>query len=240
MALEKPCSVYVVTNRENGHNYVGISTRIVKRWKEHWYQARRGSKTYFSRALRQYGGPEAFTWEILQVFETAKTAKQAEKWLIASGVGDYNLTAGGDGVVNPSPETIAKSIATRKANKKPESEETRKRRAEGQLNRAPRSDEFKAKMSSIRAGKKIGPMSEEHKANIAAANTGRKLSPETLENLRVAKLGCKHTPQAIENMKNSWKLRGPVSDETRAKISASLLEYNSARVAANNQPNPQV
>jgi len=101
----KVYSVYIVTLRENGQPYVGWTSQPVeKRWLQHKQAALRKSSDYFYRALTKYGF-DAFDWEIVQHFDTANEAKQAEIFWIAElntntcrdGFG-YNETDGGEGI----------------------------------------------------------------------------------------------------------------------------------------------
>jgi hypothetical protein len=49
-------TVYEVVNTVNGKIYIGKTSRgYLKRWKEHLYNARKGAKTPFHRAIRRYG-----------------------------------------------------------------------------------------------------------------------------------------------------------------------------------------
>lgn len=195
--------------------------------------ASKGSNTYFHRALRLYG-KEEFDWEVTCTLTNKKDAKFAERKIIAWGLGDYNLTAGGDGLIDPAPEVIERIVATRKANRKPESEETRKRRSEGQLRRGPRGPEFGQKISAGRKGKTFGPMSQEHKDAISISLMGRVPTAETCEKLRVASGSRKHTEESKSKMRESWKLRDHThSEETKQKISEGLLRYNDSKRAVN-------
>lgn len=64
------------------------------------------------------------------------------------------------------------------------------------------------------------PLSDEHKAKISAANLGRVRSDAARARMRSAQLGKKKAPEHIKHSAESR--RGlPVSDETRAKISAA-------------------
>ncbi len=95
-------SVYRATHRISGDVYVGwTSVDPVQRWSIHWYEATKRRRPYhFYNALRKYGR-EAFTWEVVNSYETQEEAKTAEIDLIAElskqGVRLYNKTAGGDG-----------------------------------------------------------------------------------------------------------------------------------------------
>jgi hypothetical protein len=75
------------------------------------------------------------------------------------------------------------------------------------------------------AGHRV-PHSEETKALLSQKNTGYVHTPEAVEKIRAAATGRKHTPESIAKMSVQKKAeaaaRGPMPEEQRAKISASL------------------
>ena len=75
------------------------------------------------------------------------------------------------------------------------------------------------KMSESHKGIKKGPQSAEHRRKISEANKGQKKSAEHCRNLSKAKKGMKPSAEARRNMSIAQKNRGPVSAETRRKIS---------------------
>jgi group I intron endonuclease len=94
--------VYQALNRVNGKRYVGL-TRLTldKRRKTHFVNARRRHghhQQYFYQAIRKYG-EDAFEFSVLSRHDTYKAACAAERSLIAQLRPEYNLTAGGEGVV---------------------------------------------------------------------------------------------------------------------------------------------
>lgn len=96
--------VYLVTNKENGHKYVGVTTgSIQKRWREHRFSARHDMKRPLYRAMRKYG-EGSFAVEVLATAKDKDELKLLERQFIQSlrtyardGMG-YNLTLGGDGL----------------------------------------------------------------------------------------------------------------------------------------------
>lgn len=93
--------VYLVTNKENGKQYVGQTVRTLEqRWNHHVSYALRGKGHYFAHAIKAYG-PENFTVETLHVCESKAEMDFTEIFYIEllktrSPTG-YNLTAGGEG-----------------------------------------------------------------------------------------------------------------------------------------------
>lgn len=100
--MESKLLVYVVTNKQNQKQYVGMTTRgLEARRKQHFYYAKSGSEVHFHRAIRKYG-EEAFSWEVVYVGETVEELFEKEIELIAeldTYKNGYNMTLGGEGVV---------------------------------------------------------------------------------------------------------------------------------------------
>lgn len=135
-----------------------------------------------------------------------------------------NIVDGGGGVsgYRHPPEVIEKFKATRKGKKKSAehrarigaahrgrqfSDETRARMSAGQKSKAPVSEETRKKLSAAKAGKRH---SEIHSKRISEALKGHVISPETREKIGAAQRGVK---------------RGPLSEETKAKMSAAKSAY---------------
>ncbi len=98
------CTLYIVTH-QSGKSYIGWTSKLVEeRWKEHRYTAKHNPRTYFHKALCKHS-EIAFSWEIVQYFDTPEEAKQAEIFWIAElatnvrrGGFGYNETDGGEGI----------------------------------------------------------------------------------------------------------------------------------------------
>jgi group I intron endonuclease len=95
--------IYKATNKINGKVYIGkwMGTRVAQRWAQHKSLARRGSDTYFHRAIRKHG-EEAFEFELIYKAITSTDLEQAEIRFITlygshTRMLGYNLTLGGDG-----------------------------------------------------------------------------------------------------------------------------------------------
>ena len=91
--------VYLATNVANGKRYVGYTSQgLIKRRQRHITHACGDEKraTRFAAALRKYGA-DAFTWQVLAVFDTRHEGLSEEVRLIAGIKPEYNVTAGGDG-----------------------------------------------------------------------------------------------------------------------------------------------
>lgn len=154
-------SVYMVTRRDTGDQYVGVTNRPAARWREHTSMASRGSRTRFHNALRKYGR-EAFTFRTVARLPTMQEALIAERILITLSHPRYNLTAGGEGAPGMKHTDVAKA--------KMSAARVGKTNCLGFKHTA----ETRRKMSEAARGK---PKSAEHRAKIGAAHTGMKRSP---------------------------------------------------------------
>jgi group I intron endonuclease len=92
------------------------------------------------------------------------------------------------------------------------------------------SKETKEKMSSASKGKKKAPRSAEHIANLSAAKTGKTRTDEQKIKMSAAQKGKKMPPRSAEHCAKISALKkgkpmSPLSEERKAKISASVKEY---------------
>ena len=94
-------TIYKITNQINKKIYVGQTIGILsKRWREHCFQAKEGSKTYYLyQAMRKYG-IENFDIEEIEECSNDKLNERECYWIKyynSFGEGGYNLTPGGHG-----------------------------------------------------------------------------------------------------------------------------------------------
>jgi group I intron endonuclease len=92
--------VYLITNKANGHYYVGQTARPLEvRWKEHIAQARQKRDYRLHRAIEKHG-PGGFHVEVLAEAETEDRANLLESlWILSLRAYDkdvgYNLSYSG-------------------------------------------------------------------------------------------------------------------------------------------------
>lgn len=127
-----------------------------------------------------------------------ETREKAKAWLDATEVAAIawaralpnarclNCTAGGDGCVDPAPETRAKMAASAKA-RPPRSVETRAKMSAA-LRRALANPDVRARMSASKRGRKNSPA---HVAKVAAALRGYVHSEETRERMSAGRQGMR-------------------------------------------------
>lgn len=94
-------TIYKITNQINKKIYVGQTIGILsKRWREHCFQAKEGSKTYYLyQAMRKYG-IENFDIEEIEECSNDELNERECYWIKyynSFGEGGYNLTPGGYG-----------------------------------------------------------------------------------------------------------------------------------------------
>lgn len=92
--------IYLITNKENGHKYVGQTTQgMNKRWQQHIQEAMRMSSKPIHRAMRKYGNHK-FTIKEIDECDESLLNEREEYWIkhyntFESAEG-YNATSGGD------------------------------------------------------------------------------------------------------------------------------------------------
>lgn len=166
--------IYLITNTINGKKYVGKCERPSHKTTKYM-----GSGTYLKSAIKKYG-IEFFTKEILEENLTKEIICEREKYWIkelnTKGEFGYNLTDGGDGVVNVTDE-IRKKISEKN------------KTLVGSLNSrygAKLTEEHKEMLRQSNLGKKL---SEEVKKKISKSKKGTKMSEKTKQKMRENRLG---------------------------------------------------
>lgn len=190
--MKRIFSVYVVRNKRNGMQYVGITTQVAdKRWAAHISQARRGIyQTKLHIAIRRFGA-NAFEFEVICFPSSHKQMLKAEKTLIQKHgtlhPGGYNMTIGGQGTVGYKwRKSDRMNLSKKKAGIFP----------------------AKALAASIAATCGV-PLSASHRAKISASNIGKKMPPKTAAH--------KAKIKAAFARRRAAKIRGVILPTTRIK-----------------------
>ena len=95
--------IYLITNKENGHKYIGQTTQgMNKRWQQHIREALQMSDKPLHRAMRKYGNHRFTIQEIDECDERLLNEKEQywiEHYNTFQSMEGYNATSGGDKVI---------------------------------------------------------------------------------------------------------------------------------------------
>lgn len=219
-------SVYIITNKSNGKQYVGISKKLTIRWYAH--ASANGSAPALHAAIKKYGKSNFIFSHICDAFDF-EAACDIERLLIiqhnTKTPNGYNLTDGGEGV-SGRPMTDQDKEVRRKASiayltKLTPEERAKKFGTKGKKH----SDETRKKISATQKGKNLGKKASEKtrkKMSDAQKNVIRRpLSEETKEKIRKSLLGRK-MPES-EKPKHASFLGRKHTEETKEKIRAANI-----------------
>jgi len=212
---------YIITNKQNGKSYVGITTRkIARRWYEHCYLGNSCGQL-LNKAINKYG-IDAFEIQVVASAKTIPDLKDLEKQLIVQYQtkvpNGYNLTDGGDGLTGYR-----------------HTEEQKKRNGDAKRGTI-HSDETKQKMKDAHLGENnhfYGKShSEKTKQRISATKQanptkywlGKQRNEETCKKISkslTGQLGRPHTEESKKKISAAHigKKQGSPSLETRLKLS---------------------
>jgi group I intron endonuclease len=170
--------VYKIRNKVNGKVYVGITIRSVEaRVRGHLRE--RKNPSLIQKALKKYG-IQSFTVSVIDTADTRKVLCEKEiywiKKLNCRPPHGYNLTAGGDGMLDPSASTRAKLSKIHKGRKRPDM--VLILTGKPSRNKGKRASEATRKLISKLVSGKNNPnygnrLSAAAKKRISVANTGR-------------------------------------------------------------------
>ncbi len=204
--------VYKIQNKINGKLYIGITSHsIEKRIKGHLC----GNKSAISLALKKYG---FINFEI-SLIDKAKNWKELcikEKYWISyfnsMSPNGYNLTEGGDGIVNPPKEFSIKRSASNIGRKL--------------------SEEHKRKIGEKSKGRR---MSVDAIEKIKKANTGKKhtLEQNMMHSLFMKGKNIGHPVSEETKRKISESKKGDKNPARRPEVRAKMSEKNKGRIPWN-------
>ena len=180
----------MIVNNINGHTYVG--KRKLHKNKQWYNDNYMGSGVHLCCAQDKYG-IENFEKFLITWTYSEEDACEKEKFWISHykslGKAEYNETAGGDGLVNPSLATRQKIGEAHKGKK--------------------HSDETKRKISEAMKGKlawnKGKKLSEEHKRKLSETNKGHKVSEETKKKISEAQKSLKLSEEHRRKLSETHK-----------------------------------
>ena len=227
--------IYCIKNKLDGKCYIGLSNNFIKRIAYHFKILRLGKhyNIHLQRAFTK-DGENNFEWHIL--FECSiSSLDYLERFYIKiyranDRIYGYNIEAGGNISKITSEETKQKlsiawkfrpqlsketreKIADSNRGKK-RSAEIRKRFCDAQKNRPPISEETRRKMSVSQKGRIV---TEETRIKISS----HIVTDKTRKKLSVIHTGRKHTDATKRKISAIRRAMGPISEETRKKMSDS-------------------
>ena len=217
--------VYSIKNKVNGKLYVGSSINIGQRWYAHKKRLKAGrhENSKLQRAWVKYG-KAAFGFHVIETVEDVQMLIEREQFWIdikkaAGRDSGYNIcpTAGNCLGMKHSKETRQKLSdfhTGMKHTQKTKDKLREIRLLQGLPRIAPRTEEYRAKISATLTGRKS---SKETCLKISAALKGHKTSAETRLKISLASAGRLHTPEAKAKMAVAATGRKH-SAETKAKM----------------------
>ena len=211
--------IYKITCLINGKLYVGkTKQKLENRMAQHRHESKKGS-IGLGAAIRKYGW-ENFSVEVIETCLIENLTAREIFWIAelnSKSPNGYNLTDGGEGLVNPSDETRAKMSANRPDVSGENNPNYGKKTPPEVCAKISASNKGKTK------GKKRKSLSAEHKAKVSANHAdfsgennpmyGKKHSPETIAKISAkaksrpsSRKGKKHTPETCAKIAVAQKL----------------------------------
>lgn len=189
------CGIYCIQNTINQKKYIGLSTNIEQRLKNHLISLRnkntKRENEHLIKSFHKYG-EDAFQARIIIVCDQNILAPM-EQYLIKifktyNPKFGYNKTVGGERN-QPTIETRKKISESKKGKNNP-------------FYGRKHSDETKKKISEYRKGKKLF---DETKKKMSEYHKGKKLSDETKKKISESLKGRKHSDEAKKKISKSKK-----------------------------------
>ena len=229
----KAGSIYIVTNKLNGHQYVGLTTKTVaRRWSEHKTSAVIGRKTYLYSALRKYG-PEVFEAQEYFAAFNAEDLSSLEREVIQDLCPVYNQTNGGEHTRGRkhSPELLERIRLKNTGIKRTEAQKEVQRRISKEhwdnnpefrraclaaLEKGRKNTDQAKRIEAVRASASGREWTEASRAKLSASCMGRRYGPEVIERMAATKrkaVKCNETGEIFSCREEAAKKTG-VSERT--------------------------
>ena len=202
--------IYSITHKASGKQYVGSSSNIDGRWRQHRHLLRAG--THPNKKLQNAWskhGEESFDFVVLEVCKELDLEAIEQRHIDSTDcvITGYNISAvaGRERAgAKHSPEAIKRMSESHRGKKVGLDQRAKLSAAfKGRVF----SDETRAKISAAKTGKKRAPFSDRARANMSAATKGRVHSPECRAALSAAHKGKVMSEEARMNMSIAQKKR---------------------------------
>ena len=195
--------IYLITNKINGKIYIG------KHSTDKLNDGYMGSGKLIKKAIQKYG-IENFTKEYLAFCDTEEKLNWLERFYIKkykAREAGYNLTDGGEGMLNPKSEIREKLSNSHKGEKNP-------------MFGKPRSEETKRKISAAKKGKHNNNKGENNHNNKGENNPfyGKEHSEETKQKISDAMKGKTFSEETKRKISASKKGKHKVWNEDHTKF----------------------
>lgn len=166
--------IYLVTNKVNGHQYVGQSVDIKRRWTEHTCPSNIKNNRVINKAYRKYG-KENFVYEVLEECSESELDEREIYWIEKlSPV--YNMNKGGVGNKGHRHSDEVRQVLSVKAKKQWEtlSDKEKRERITHNLIGPKKGHIVSKKTREILRNSQLGKkLSEETKRKISKSNKGK-------------------------------------------------------------------
>lgn len=216
LAVKRP-GIYSITHLPSGNVYVGSAVRLDKRFAQHYSALKRGAHTNIKlqRAWSKYG-EASFSFAVIEYVQDVTTLIQQEQLWIDSlhALDGYNVAprAGSSLGRTASEETRRKLSLAKKG--RPLSIEHR-----AALMGHTCSEQTRLRIAVAHKGKSKVPHTTEWRIMMSAKMVGRKHTPATIAKMSIAQKGRAVTDEARANMSQAQRLRPPITEEVRLKLS---------------------
>lgn len=166
--------IYLITNRTNGHQYVGQSVNIKQRWIDHKTPSKKSKGTVLARALKKYGN-DGFEFSVIEEC-SEEMLDEREMFYIKTLCPIYNMNEGGTGNKGHHPSRFARTIMSQKSKSHWKSMSAEQRafiishNLTGRQKGYHLTEKQKQHLSECAKQQFSGGMSTEHKAKISAGN----------------------------------------------------------------------
>lgn len=172
MKLNKNCGIYLILNKINGKGYVGLSSQLKERKKQHFRKLSKNIhyNDHLQNAFNKYG-EDSFRFLILEYCSEDSLPIAEQEWIkmLNTYQNGYNLTLGGEQNCGFYLNEETRKIMSQKA-KEGMTEERRKHLSEVHTGKK-HSEETKEKMSKSHMGKKTSKKTK-HKKSKQKTETG--------------------------------------------------------------------